>query len=317
MGSEPSTTGYVTDTSGNSVQIVAPVVDLTGEGTASSDGHPSLASPPVVSVHSSSGREPDSFHASSAHDAISVQSSHLSSAIPQSSSEDEEVAQARMDAAIAAQEVANQRLAYIRAKKKSSRASKASSIAAAPTPPPGLLEQLPSAPEPVPSPILPQQTAQTQATPRQPDQVSATAPSQRSRPELPTRENHRAGPLQMLTSMFGGGRREEHRDDPRTEDFHPRSWRDMQLDDARGDAGDLRLIRERLTFLESERRTEQVTGENVHLTYIKPGRREKSNSSFGTPEDLIDLGTPPANDKKKKKKVDNPQAFDLSPRDRR
>ena len=304
MESEQSTTEYITDTSGNSVQIVAPVVDLTGEGVASSDGHPSLASPPVVSVHSSSGREPESFHASSAHDAISVHSSHLSSAIPQSSSEDEEVAQARMDAAIAAQEVANQRLAYLRAKKKSSRASKASSIAAAPTPPPGLQEQLPHAPEPVQSPTLPQQVAQTQA-----------APSQSSRPELPTRENPRAGPLQMLTSMFGGGRREEHRDDPRTEDFLPRSWRDTQLDDARGDAVDLRIIRERLSILESEGRPEQVTSENVRSANVKSVPKEKNNSSFGTPEDLIDLQTPPVNDNKKKK-IDNHQQFDLSPRDR-
>ena len=41
---------------------------------------------------------------------------------------------------------------------------------------------------------------------------------------------------------------------------------------------------------------------------MKPHR--KSNSSFGTPEDLIDLQTPPAPSKKSLK----PQAFTLSPR---
>ena len=93
-----STAEYVTDTSGSSVQIVAPVVDLTGEATASSGGPPSHASAhsaPVVSVCSSFGRDRDSPPAASIHDAISVQSSHPSSAHGQSSSDDEETAQAR------------------------------------------------------------------------------------------------------------------------------------------------------------------------------------------------------------------------------
>jgi len=99
MRSEPSTTEYITGTSCEPVQVVAPVVDMTGERIASSDGHSSLTSPPVVSVHSSSGRRPDRFNAASSRDAISVQSSQLRSAVPQSSSGDEEVAQAWMAAA--------------------------------------------------------------------------------------------------------------------------------------------------------------------------------------------------------------------------
>ena len=58
-----STAEYVTDTSGSSVQIVAPVVDLMGGATASSGGppsHTSALSAPVVSVRSSSGRGQDS-----------------------------------------------------------------------------------------------------------------------------------------------------------------------------------------------------------------------------------------------------------------
>ena len=100
--------------------------------------HPSQTSPPVVSVRSSSPVEPGTPAQSIAPDVVSVHSSHLSSAKPQStsSSDDEETAKARMDAALAAQEVANQKLAYIRAKKKSSRASKASSVAARGSPVP-------------------------------------------------------------------------------------------------------------------------------------------------------------------------------------
>ena len=154
--SAQSTAEYVTDTSGSSVQIVAPVVDLTGEATASSNGQPSRASAhsaPVVSVRSSSGPDHDSPPGATTQDAISVQSSHLSSAHAQSSSDDEETAQARMGAALAAQEVANQRLACIRAKKRSARSSKASSVAGAMTPPPGLATALPTVPEPAtPSP---------------------------------------------------------------------------------------------------------------------------------------------------------------------
>ena len=78
-----STAEYVTDTSGSSVQIVAPVVDLMGEATASSGGPPSHTSAlfaPVVSVRSSSGRGQDSPQAAWIQDAISVQSSHFSSA---------------------------------------------------------------------------------------------------------------------------------------------------------------------------------------------------------------------------------------------
>ena len=81
--STPSTAEYMTDTSGSSVQIVVPVVDLTGEATASSGGppsHTSAHSAAVVSVRSSSGLGQDSPQAVSIHDAISVQSSHFSSA---------------------------------------------------------------------------------------------------------------------------------------------------------------------------------------------------------------------------------------------
>ena len=119
-GSARSTAEYVTDTSGSYVQIVASFVDLMGEATAWSHGppcHVSAHSVPVVSVRSASGRDQDSLHASSIQDAISVQSSHISSTHGQSSSDDEETAQARMEAAPAAQEVANQRLACIRVKK--------------------------------------------------------------------------------------------------------------------------------------------------------------------------------------------------------
>ena len=89
--SAPSTAEYVTDTSGSSVQIVAPVVDLTGEAIASSGkppSHTSALSAPVVSVRSSSGRGQDSLQAAAIYDAIFVQSSHLSSAHGQSSPDD-------------------------------------------------------------------------------------------------------------------------------------------------------------------------------------------------------------------------------------
>ena len=109
--------------SGSSVQIVAPVVELTGEATASSNGRPSHVSShsmPFVSVRSSSVRDQDSPHAGSIQDTISVQSSHIISGHKKWWSDDEKTAQAKMDAALATQEVANQCLACICAKKPSS-----------------------------------------------------------------------------------------------------------------------------------------------------------------------------------------------------
>ena len=206
--SAPSTAEYVTDRSGSSVQIVAPVVDLTGEATASSGGplsHTSAHSAPVVSVRSS-GRGQDSPQAASIHDAISVQSSHLSSAHGQSSHDDEETAQARMDAAPAAQEVANQRLACIRVKKRSSRSSRASSIAEAMSPPLGLLGSFPSVPEPIPALLLPEEIPHHR---RDAHHAPRDAPGSSNfvHTELPLREPTRTGPPQMLSSMFGGGDR--------------------------------------------------------------------------------------------------------------
>ena len=158
--SAPSTAEYVTDTSGSSIQIVAPVVGLMGEAIASSGGppsHTSAHSAPVVSIRSSSGRGQDSLQAASIHDGISVQSSRLSSAHGQPSSDEAETVQPWMGEALAPQEVAHQLLACIRAKKRSSRSSRASSIAEELSPPPGLLGSLPSVPEPIPAPISPQE----------------------------------------------------------------------------------------------------------------------------------------------------------------
>ena len=317
-----STAEYVTDTSGSSVQIVAPVVDLTGEETASNNGPPSHVSAhsvPVVSVRSSSGRDQDSPHAASVQDAISVQSSHISSAHGQSSSDDEETAQARMEAALAAQEVANQRLACIRAKKRSSRSSQASSAAGAMSPPPGLLGSLPTVPEPALAPLLPEEVH-----PHRRDALHAPrdlpGPSNLMNPELPVREStnltnpelpvrERAGPFQMLSSIFGGGERRSRDHPTETRDreqleFRPRHWHDTELDDAnqRAALADLSLIKDRLEMFERE-----AAMRNEGPNYAKPLR--KSNSSYGTPEDLIDMETPPAVPVKKV-----PQVFSMTPR---
>ena len=306
-----STAEYVTDTSGSSVQIVAPVVDLTGEATASSNGppcHVSAHSVPVVSVRSSSGRDQDSPHAASIQDAISVQSSHISSAHGQSSSDDEETAQARMEAALAAQEVANQRLACIRAKKRSSRSSQASSAAGAMSPPPGLPGSLPTVPEPDLAPLLPEEVH-----PHRRDALHAPrdvpGPSNLMNPELPIREPARTGPFQMLSSIFGGGERRspdrptETRDRAQLE-IRPRHWHDTELDDAnqRAALADFSLIKDRLEKFERE-----AAMRNGGPDYVKPLR--KSNSSYGTPEDLIDMETPPAIPVKKV-----PQIFSMTPR---
>ena len=319
-----STAEYVTDTSGSSVQIVAPVVDLTGEATASSNGPPSHVSAhsvPVVSVRSSSGRDQDSPHAASIQDAISVQSSHISSAHGQSSSDDEETAQARMEAALAAQEVANQRLACIRAKKRSSRSSQASSAAGAMSPPPGLLGSLPTVPEPDLAPLLPEEVHHHRRDalhaprdlPGPSNLMNPELPIHESanlmNPELPIREPARIGPLQMLSSIFGGGERRSHDRPTETRDreqleIRPRHWHDTELDDAnqRAALADLGLIKDRLEKFERE-----AAMRNGGPTYDKPLR--KSNSSYGTPEDLIDMETPPAIPMKKV-----PQVFSMTPR---
>ena len=319
-----STAEYVTDTSGSSVQIVAPVVDLTGEATASSNGPPSHVSAhsvPVVSVRSSSVRDQDSPHAASIQDAISVQSSHISSAHGQSSSDDEETAQARMEAALAAQEVANQRLACIRAKKRSSRSSQASSAAGAMSPPPGLLGSLPTVPEPDLAPLLPEEVHHHRRDalhaprdlPGPSNLMNPELPIHESanlmNPELPIREPARIGPLQMLSSIFGGGERRSHDRPTETRDreqleIRPRHWHDTELDDAnqRAALADLGLIKDRLEKFERE-----AAMRNGGPTYDKPLR--KSNSSYGTPEDLIDMETPPAIPMKKV-----PQVFSMTPR---
>ena len=108
--SAPGTAEYMADTANSSVQIVAPVVDSTGEAIASSNrspSHISAQSAPFVSVLFSSGPGYDSSQAASIQDAISMRSSHISSARGQSSSDGEETAQARIEAAPTAQDVAN------------------------------------------------------------------------------------------------------------------------------------------------------------------------------------------------------------------
>ena len=184
----PSTAEHVTDTSGSSVQIVAPVADLMGEATASSNGppsHVSAQSAPIVSVRSSFGRGHDSPQAASIQGAISLQSSHISPAHGQPSSDDEETAQTWMDAAPAAQEVANQHLACIRAKKHSSRSSRASSIAEAMPKPLGLLVTPASVPEPTPGPLLPEEARQQHRDARRAPH-DAPGPSNIVHPELPS-----------------------------------------------------------------------------------------------------------------------------------
>ena len=319
-----STAEYATDTSGSSVQIVAPVVDLTGEATASSNGPPSHVSAhsmPVVSIRSSSVRDQDSPHAASIQDAISVQSSHISSAHGQSSSDDEETAQARMEAALAAQEVANQRLACIRAKKRSSRSSQASSAAGAMSPPPGLLGSLPTVPEPDLAPLLPEEVHHHRRDalhaprdlPGPSNLMNPELPIHESanlmNPELPIREPARIGPFQMLSSIFGGGERRSPDRPTETRgreqlEIRPRHWHDTELDDAnqRAALADLGLIKDRLEKFERE-----AAMRNRGPTYDKPLR--KSNSSYGTTEDLIDMETPPAIPMKKV-----PQVFSMTPR---
>ena len=208
----------------SSDQIVAPVEDLTGEATASSGGppsHTSVHSAPVVSICSSSCRGQDSPQAASIHDAISAQSSHLSSAHWQPSADDEETAQARMDAALAEQEVANQRLACIRAKKRSSLSSRASSIAEAMSPPPGLLGSLPSVPEPIPAPLLPEEIPQHR---RDAQHAPRDAPGSSN---IVHTEPTRTGPLQMLSSMFGGGGRRSA-ETTRPLEYQPLQWHDTE-----------------------------------------------------------------------------------------
>ena len=306
--SAPSTAEYVIDTSGSSVLIVAPVVGLTGEATASSGGppsHTSAHSAPVVSVRSSSGRGQDSPQAAAIHDAISVQSSHFSSAHGQSSSDDEETAQARMDAALAAQEVANQRLARVRAKKRSSRSSRASSIAGAMSPPPGLLGSPPSVREPIPALLLPEEVPRhrhdAHYAPR-----GAPGSSNLVHTELPIREPTRTGPLQMLSSMFVGGDRRST-ETTRPVEHQPLQWHDTELDAANQQAAlaDFGIIKDKLDKYESERRE---MAQKVDLFNTGMPLR-KSNSSYGTPEDLIDL-VPPMEVTQKKK----PQVFSMTPR---
>ena len=243
---------HITDSSGNtSVQIVAPVVDLIGDASEPSDGHLSQTSPPVVSVRSSSPVEPGTPAQSIAPDVDSVHSSHLSSAKPQSTSpsDDEETAKARMDAALAAQEAANQKLAYIRAKKKSSRASRASSVAAALSPPPGLQGQPAAA-------LQPQEPQQTMNNPdpghRAPVGDSRNVAPQISDPMLPTASTTRNGPLQLLTSMLGGARRGVEQISSRLNDPVVQDWREMQPDDPRQPeiVVDLSQISDRLKSLE-------------------------------------------------------------------
>ena len=128
-------------------------------------------------------------------------------------------------------------------------------------------------------------------------------------PELPVREPARTGPFQMLSSIFGGSERRspdrptETRDRAQLE-IRPRHWHDTELDDAnqRAALADLSLIRDRLEKFERE-----AAMRNGGPDYVKPPR--KSNSSYGTPEDLIDMETPPAIPVKKV-----PQVFSMTPR---
>ena len=127
--SEPSTAEHVIDTSGSSVRIVAPVVDLTGEATASSDGYPSQAFLPVVSVRSSSGRG-----RAKALRPLRSRTRSLRRAPPlaQHSRSRRPTTKRRQRRAcrqpLPLKRFASQRLAYLRAKKRSGRSSKASSI---------------------------------------------------------------------------------------------------------------------------------------------------------------------------------------------
>ena len=78
-------------------------------------------------------------------------------------------------------------------------------------------------------------------------------------PELPIREPARIGPLQMLSSIFGGGERRSHDRPTETRDreqleIRPRHWHDTELDDAiqRAALADLGLIKDRLEKFERE-----------------------------------------------------------------
>ena len=119
----------------------------------------------------------------------------------------------------------------------------------------------------------------------------------------------------MLSSIFGGGERQSTEGVPAPAphpavEVRPRHWRDLELDEInqRAAIADLNLIKERLTMFEKERQQTQTYPENIVIGQPL----KKANSSFGTPEDLIDLETPvdTANSPKKVK----PQVFSMTPR---
>ena len=124
--------------------------------------------------------------------------------------------------------------------------------------------------------------------------------------ELPIRKPTRTGPLQMLSSMFGGGDRRST-ETTRPLEYQPLQWHDTELDAASQQAAlaDLGIIKGKLEKYENERRD---MAQKIDLFNMgKP--LKKSNSSYGTPEDLIDLESHLGVTQKKK-----PQLFSMTPR---
>ena len=128
-------------------------------------------------------------------------------------------------------------------------------------------------------------------------------------PELPIRAPACIGPLEMLSSIFGGGERRSHDRPTKTRDrkqleIRQRHWHDTELDDAnqRATLPDLGLNKDLLEKFEREAQMR-----NGGPSFDKP--LMKSNSSYGTPEDLIDMETLPAIPMKKV-----PQVFSKTPR---
>ena len=124
--------------------------------------------------------------------------------------------------------------------------------------------------------------------------------------ELPLREPTRTGPLQMLSSMFGGGDRRSA-ETTRPLEYQPLQWHDAELEAANQPEAlaDLGIIKDKLKKYENERR--DVAQKIDFFNMDKPPR--KSNSSYGTPEDLIDLESPMEVTQEKKL-----QLFSMTPR---
>jgi len=74
-----------------------------------------------------------------------------------------------------------------------------------------------------------------------------------------------------------------------TPESPPRNRHDTQLDEfsAPGTNTDIKLMHGRLATLESERRIDIAKDEPVKTIFEKPTQR-KSNSSFDSPENLVD-----------------------------